>query len=121
MSIPIPIRYSRPRLMHHVPLSQDAPVIRSPSIPAYPSSPIDTAEASQVCSGHPKSVHSCIPLLVHRYRGGWPSQVHSSLHTLPTSKLPPSLTSHSVGSCIGLPYLFGHNTPKAKTDQGPFA
>ncbi|SRR5260221_5635925 len=40
---------------------KDAPVIPSLSIPAYPSSPVDTAEVSQGCSGHPKSIHSCIP------------------------------------------------------------
>jgi len=69
----------------HLLLPQDASVIPSPSIPAYPSSLVHTAEAPQGCSGHPKSVQPCIPLLARRYRRG-------------------------LQVCLNLSYIFGVST-----------
>ena len=46
---------SIPAFASHVPLSKDAPVIPSPSIRTYPSSPPDTPEASHSASTSPAS------------------------------------------------------------------
>ncbi|KAF8496733.1 hypothetical protein F5888DRAFT_361422 [Russula emetica] len=46
---------SIPAFTSRVPLSKDAPVIPSPSIPAYPSSPPDTPEVSHSASTSPAS------------------------------------------------------------------
>jgi hypothetical protein len=89
-------------------IPQDAPVIPSTSIPAYPSSLPDTP----VCRSRPKSINTCIPLLAPRYpRMLWSSQVRRYLHTPPHSLIPqdaPVVPSPSIPAYpSSLPYTPG--------------
>jgi len=90
---------SIPAFSYRAPLSKDAPVIPSPSVRAYPSSPPDTPEASHSASTSPAS--SVSPQTPPDAHGpGFVKVVSADSSPVEAPVIP---HSHSHGSMLGKP------------------